>query len=454
MPIQINPVDFGGLGRLAGGANGISNLPTPGALGLQSLQVSNANRNAIMDRRSQDQAMLLRQGLAQQQLDQQGLLANQQNQLEQQKLAQQNAQFAQNAQLDQAKLAMQQGQFDTSSGLEAQKIAIEKQKADQEAQAKQMLSLVQLNKDELTKRGAFASYGLMAMKNAKTPEEANQIRSAMVQEALSNKFITDVQAKAAATMPISQYMGTLAQSVIGAGLANDYKSMMDANKPAADKSGTHIEFNPDGTIKSLSQDPTAPNKTVAQADLMFAQDNSKELRQLYNKVPDSFFGASALKQPTTAVREWAQKIPVIGNIVGPNEEDKKQLESYSGINGASEMLAMKVIKQLSGVQYSDKQLEFLKAIIPSIGSDTVKSVFEGKAQNLFRLYDQIKQDRTDLLNKGFKIGSPEYTAQMSDRLQGAAANLNAAPVDSGLSAYLKGKGYSDADIEAYMKGKQ
>lgn len=424
MAIQLNAPDLSGLSRLAGGGGSNLNLSVPGALGLQSLQVSNAAQNAALDRRSQDERALMAQGIQQQQMNQQGLLANQQNQLDRDKMAQLAYQFDVGAGMDRDKLAAAMGQQDRSMGLDERKVALAEQELQQKQQATEMAKLLDMNSAKLKQIGAHASYGLLAIKGAKTPEEANTIRVATVQEALDNKFITKEQAAAALKMPISQYTGSLMQSVMGAGMAKEYKDMASANAPVKESTGIHIGRDEMGNITSVTQDASTPVKSQLQKDLIYANDNLKELNNMYSKVTDEMFGPSALNQSATWVREWAEKVPVVGKLIGPAKEEKDSLELYSAIQSQSNNLAMNVIKQLSGLSYTDKQLSFLSKILPEVGPTAVRSEFEGRSKNLERFFNTIKQDRETLLQNGIDVGSPAYKELMLSKMQNAAISVS------------------------------
>ncbi len=449
MALQINAPDFGALNRVAGNSGNL-NLPIPGALGLQALQTSNAAQNAALDRQSRDQAILQSQGLQQQQLAQQGLLASQQNQLAQQKMAQQGSQFDVSAALDRDKLAAGIGQQDRMFGLEQQKQGLAEQELAMKGQAMEMAKLADLTKAQIHEKGAFASYARLAIGQAKTPEEANQMRNEILKDAVNSKHISLEEAKAAAQMPLSQFKNSLDYKIMQYGAVNDFKDMMAATKPAADKTGTHIEFNADGSIRSIAQDAAAPVKAQAQKDIMFADDNISELKNMYKNVPDGFFGASALGQPVTWAREWAEKAPIVGKMLGPSKESKDSLEAYSSLQGQSNNMAMNVIKQLSGVQYSDKQLEFMNQILPQIGPGAVKSQFEGRSKNLLRFFDIIKKERQDLLKSGVDVNSAEYKDNLLSKMQTTSSALTGS--QGQFEQYRNDPRYNEWSDEKIKKG--
>ena len=191
MPLQINAPDLSGLNvRSSGGLN----IAPTGALGLQAIQtassVSSARRQAELEQaRLQQQAMIANQqaALRQQEMARQSSIANQQAILERQRMAQQGNQFAQGQALDAAKLAQ-------TDRLDERKIGVMEQQMAAEAQQKEMAKLIDMDKQVLNKRGAFASYGLMSLKGAKTPEEAQQIKTEILKEAVAEGHISKEEA--------------------------------------------------------------------------------------------------------------------------------------------------------------------------------------------------------------------------------------------------------------------
>ena len=124
------------------------------------------------------------------------------------------------------------------------------------------------------------------------------------------------------------------------------------------------------------------------------------------------FGATALNQPVNYWREWGEKVQGIGKILETNKDQKDSLKLFSSLKGQVKMQAMLTIKSLSGLSYTDKQQEGMEPILPDIGPGTVKSVFDGRIDNLQRLYKGILARRKELLAKGIKVGDPEYEAEM------------------------------------------
>jgi hypothetical protein len=429
MAIDIQPPNYSGLVALAG-KNVPLNIQPTGALGLQALQEKYNNEASLRDAalkqmqlQQQGQLGLLSNQTQNRQLDMQQAQQQQQNAMaqndlayKQQQLAQQNNQFNQSLNQDQSKINAQGNQFNQELDLKNRILA-------EQTSKDQMAKLLADTKAKIQEKGAFASYGLMAMSGAKTSDEQQQIRTTILQEAKANHYMSDDEIQLASQMPLSQFTNGLKFKVMQFGQAKEYKDMINAQKAQNPTSGLTQVFDPNTGQLVYSSNMTKPNETQAQKDIMFANDNVAELKQLYKNVPEEFFGATALGQPATKVREWAQNIPIIGKAIGPSDEAKKSLESYSGLQSTSNMLSMNIIKQLSGVQYSDKQLEFMNQILPQFGPSTVKSEFNGRAENLLRFFDEIKNNRDQLLKSGIPIGSPEYKDQMLNIMQNAVTKV-------------------------------
>lgn len=448
MPIQINDPNLSGLTALAG-RSGNLNLPVPGALGLQAVQTATAQSAARAQAAAEQQRIIQQwsqQKLLRDQMAQQGVLAQQENATAQQRLAQEAAQYAGTSDYRERALA-QTGELGQAN------VDIEKQKLAQQQQQQMMVKLADMSKQELKERGAYASYGMMAMQNAKTPEEANQIRASMVPEALSKGYIQKEQADAMMKMPLSQYKALLGQSIIATGVANDFKDTLAATAPKGPVPGTTTIYDPQTGKPIYTSTVSKPETNKLQADLVGAKDSLREVDNIYKNVDDKFFGAAALGQGVTYLRELGESIPGVGKYIAPSQESKDTYTKYSNLQAATNGLAMDVIKEKSGVQYSDQQLAFMMKILPEFGPTVTKSNFEGKVQNLRRYLNEVISSRNDLLKNNFQLGTPEYEQAMSqkiDDIQSNFFNKEKSPADI-LRQGLSDQGFSKEAIEAEIQ---
>lgn len=409
MVLNITPPNFAGLAALAGTRTGGLGLSVPGELGLKAIQLRQAQeesrrQTALEQMRIQQQGLLglRQQQLAGQQLQQQGLLGQsdltmRQRELEQRALASQNQfnlgqqQLASNERVSQSEIFGRD--------------LVSKRQAAMDALKEEMKRLAEEKKETLEEKGAFAASGLLALKQAKTPEEAQIIRTEFLKEALSKKYISKEEADTAASSPLSKFTQMLQFKAMQYGKAKEYKDMTAAVGEPSPVIGTK-----------------ARNK--AQEDVIAADDALKHLESLYDAPPD-YFGAAALKYETqNPLREWGKDIPEIGLRIALSEEEKVAQERYKDMKANSEHLAMKIVKDLSGVQYSDKQLKYLKEILPSIGPGTVESTFRGRLNFLKNYYIKVKEARQKILSDGdIEFGSKEYRTKMSNEIDNIHSEL-------------------------------
>ncbi len=106
------------------------------------------------------------------------------------------------------------------------------------------------------------------------------------------------------------------------------------------------------------------------------------------------------------------------------------------MEGQVKNLSMNIIKDLSGLSYTDKQLEFMNDIVPQIGKLATRSQFEGRAENLRRFFSQVKKYNEEILAEGIKSGMQK----------GASPS-------SGLRQHLEKIGFSKEKIDAALKAK-
>jgi len=102
-------------------------------------------------------------------------------------------------------------------------------------------------------------------------------------------------------------------------------------------------------------------------------------------------------------RDWLSTSPVIGDMTKLSPDQQAWLKKYSEFSSQSQGLALSYIKQLSGVQYSDKQLDFMKDILPM--PDDSPSNFEGKMEGLQTHLQQLKTLKEELLSQGIKYST-------------------------------------------------
>ncbi len=353
----------------------------------------------------------MRQATAQQQMNQQGLLANQANDTAQQQMAQSASQYAGNQAADATKFAAQQGQNAFSNDLATKNLAIDQQKVDQDGMAKHMAKLLDMDKKDLQSRGAQAAYGLMAMKGAKTPEEGQQIRTALLQDSVSKKIITQEQAAQAAKAPLSQFTAMLGQELIATGQAAEYAAMQKALSPPADKSGNNIEFygaDEGGGIKSITTDPNTAVKSAVQKDVIKREKDIQQLAVIRdNFKPENFTYKNKAGVAASAVAELSKGTPGLeqateyaaGKITGQDaDEREKLLKDTSSYFNSVEQFFNSYRSEITGAAAAEKELERLR--LAMINRDLSPSQMKGALDQLMtKMVGQQEFDKL-VLRKG------------------------------------------------------
>lgn len=455
MALDIQAPNLSGLASLAGHSAPLNIAPT-GALGLQAFQQRSANEASLREdaiRRAQLQQQ-------QQQMQQQGQLALGQQSIQRQAMEQQGAQQDRQGLLaerqmgmDKQKLAMLGGQFQDEMAFKQQQLGqvgdiaktnaeIDKQKLFQEHQQEAMKKLLDENKETINAKGAHASYGLMALRGAKSPEEAQQISNEFIKEALSKKYVTEEEAKMFSQMPLSMRQNVLTAKIIEFGKANEFKAAQP-EKEKDSTGGTSEVILPDGTVVKSSS-PTKAVTGDVQKKIMGAENNLKELDYMLKNVPDHYFGLEAFGQTGNYLRELGQIIPG----VEPSKEDKADFKRYSEMEGQVKNLSMNIIKDLSGLSYTDKQLEFMNDIVPQIGKLATRSQFEGRAENLRRFFSQVKKYNQDILKDGIITeGSEAHKEALLDKMRSAPIGKPS------LREHLESLNFSKEKIDAALKAR-
>ena len=445
MAIDVQPPNYSGLVALAGKSAPLNLQPT-GALGLQALQQAQANEAALRQS-SLQQAQL-------QQAGQLGLLTNQTQQQQNAQQAQYQQGLLQNSTQQNAGAAAQAAATLQQNALKNQgtqsletakylQTGQNQQATQANAQQKNMLDahkqvMDQLNKDSekvLKEKGAHAAYTIMALRDAKTSEAGNLIRTESLKEAVTKGYVSKEDSERLAKMPLSQFGLAVGSMLISTGTAADNKAL---NPPTA-APGTTTVFDPiTGKPVYTSIPTTKAVDTQAQKDVMAAKDSSREITNLYKNVGEESFGYGAFKNNLTYARELASTVPGLDSVA-PSVESKAALKKYSDNLAASNGLAMDIIKQKSGVQYSDSQLAFMMNIVPEIGVFASRTVFEGRVANLQRYTNAVIRDREELLKNHLVIGTPEYEAAMSKKTDELQAHFfDDSPKDSPEYKHLAG----------------
>lgn len=446
MAIDIQQPNYSGLVAIAGKSAPLNIQPT-GVLGLQALQQAQAN-----------QAALRANALGQAQLQQQGQMGLLSNQMQSRALDLQAEQQQRQGLLSQnelglkrAQLGMQAGQFQDELSLKQQQLGqqgaeqtgemdLKNRMLAEETAKRQMVELMAEKKEKLQEKGAFASFALLAMTGAKTTEEASQIRTEVLKEARSKNLMSPEELKTASQMPISQFQNALKYKVMQFGQVKEYKDMLDAQKPEKTSSGTHISFNPDGTVSEISTDPTSAVKTETMKELKARELGLQQLAVIRDRFdPAQFTYAGKAGRGASALAELSKGTPGLEQvtelgakaITGQGPEDRaKGLQVANAYLNSVEQFFNTYRKDITGAAAAEKELERLRASF--INSDLSPSQFKGALDQLLSKYTSEAEFNKNVLNKG----------------------LDVSPKNEALRQHLKSLNkYSDDEINNYLRGK-
>lgn len=158
------------------------------------------------------------------------------------------------------------------------------------------------------------------------------------------------------------------------------------------------------------------SESRVQKDIIDADETLGELKNLQGTFDESFVGASgAIKGAAYGAIDWASNAPGLEGKIGLGEENKKWLKKRSEFSSNTLALAMSYIKQLSGVQYSDKQLEFMRKFVPM--PEDSPTIAKGKMNALSGKLNRLKDSKQKLLREGISKGSDEYKERFLNESQ-------------------------------------
>lgn len=424
MAINIQQPNYGGLVALAGKSAPLNIAPT-GALGLQALQQSQSNAASLRDDAARRMAL--------QQQGQLGLLSNQtQNRaldLQAQQQRRQGLLAQSEMDLNKAKLGMQGSQFQDELGFKQDQLAQQGQQLSGDLDLKnrilaediakrQMVELMADNKEKIQEKGAFASYGLIAMNGAKSSEEAQQIKMEILRDAADKKIMSPQELKAASQMPISQFQNALKYKVMQFGQVKEYKDMLDVQKPATSASGTQISFNEDGSIASYSSTPTQATKSEIQKDIKNNEKASAQIDKLEaNYNPDYF---TYKGQADIAVSKFAEKskgtpgLESVSNLAasvmtGMSKEERADfIAKRSEYMNNMEQVFNTYKNEITGAASGEKELESLRKSF--LNGDMSPSEFKGAMAQVVSKYKSEADINKSALTKGIDV-SPDIVSQ-------------------------------------------
>lgn len=438
MSLNINPPNFSGLSS----PNVTNlNLTVPGALGLQAYQVRSEEelKQAQMQLARED--AIRRAGLDNMQIKQQGELGLRQDQRERQKLGLLESQMKDEVSMNNRKLDLAEQQSngmlrskDLAQQLKEQQridnisikqlglrqkdqhhrdnLGTDQQKLMLEYQKQVMSKLKDEKKETLKEKGAHASYMLMSLENAKTPEEANQISNMAINEAVEKGYVTKEQAKYFSKLPISLRKEELKKQIINFGVASEHVAM---NKQKGAEGSTKVTLS-DGTVIE-SQGLTKANETEAQKKVMSTEKDLSELGNLRKEFQEKYFTKKGQFQnwSSKAAEEW-KGVPIMEQgaealasfTTGKDPEArKKDIREHTKYANAVEQFFFKFQHDISGAAVAKDEVARLKEAY--INGNMSPSEFQGALDQVISKTVGENEFNKHILGEGLNVSNDLFT---------------------------------------------
>ena len=408
MALDIAPPNFAGLAAVASGGGNL-NLPAPGALGLQALQQNQVQRASqqqaalelakirAMELQGLRENRTAQQGLQQQGVYQQGLLQNQQAGIQQDALS-----GMMRNQFDAAKFLQEYQQKDAHKSSD---IDVEHKKLAVDVLKQQMDKLKEDKKEVLQEKGAFAAHILLALDQAKTPEQAIQIRAEALKSGLANGYITKEEAAAASRMSNSQFRSSVEFKALQFEAASQYKQLKEAT------GGSTVTL-PDGTVIQ-TESPTKAVETEVQKDLIKKEKSLKQTEFLRNNYHKKYFTYPGQAENLLSVAaEKTKGIPLVGTILdkgaeklsGLSKEDRaKAIQEAQTYKSAVLQFFFDYQHEISGAAVSETEVERLKQAV--INGDMSPSEFLGALEYAESKNKSDTEINKNVLNNGVNTDS-------------------------------------------------
>ncbi|MFW9927770.1 MAG: hypothetical protein ACFFD1_00075 [Candidatus Thorarchaeota archaeon] len=274
--------------------------------------------------------------------------------------------------------------------------------------------------------------GVAALNMGRKDWEQNKIQ--WIQAKVNSGLISAEDGKRLASMSYDEAMreNKISSAIMTRGLA--YQQYFK-NKNSSTSSGTsgvsgalpglggNEIHNPEtGEVIGVKDMPTNTNRTTFQKDILNAKENISLFDQTLNRVKPSMLGAKGTFD--------AKKLEFTNWVKGftgydINKGQKQWLLARQKINTQLQYLGLGIIKQLSGVQYSDNQLKFLQKIIPDLGDAEVS--FYAKQDAVKNIFNNASRIREQILAEGYTYSTKKdsaYAKEYLKRLENVSLSLN------------------------------
>lgn len=388
--------NFGGLAQLAGNRVGNLGLPVPDysamVQGGAGIAQGLANIGAGFQHRKDLQAQQAENAANRQQEQSQFLAKLQLEKENQGRLAEQDKQ---QTAIQNKELEMKQKQFDLNLNKQAADLSREEKKDKLEAMTIGMFNLSQLTENEW-----------------KDPKKRSTAISAQVKAGT----LSEEDGKSLISMPWSDMRNATKSMFLITGKAAQFKGL-DAQTQTQNKSNSaaNVIVSPDGTV-TINSRPTTTTQNTTQKNILDAKTTRAQLTQSFDVYDKSYAGIGA------AAYAWG--LNYVSQAHLSSKEQDEWLTGYTQWAASTNMLVLSFIKQLSGVQYNDNQLQYMQAMLPSTKDSD--AVIQGKKQMLNQYLDRVEQLNAKILASGIEYSSDPnspYAQQFLQEAQQAAIDV-------------------------------
>lgn len=324
---------------------------------------------------------------------------------------------------------MQQQQFNATLAdrQQARQQSMELAKKDEDRQQKLFdlqvnKAAMQAAKEEKAEK-VQATYTASMMITQTSPEDWDQHKVEIMGGMVKSGLLDENQAKDLITQPYNQIVRQAKAMAVISNKAKEYQEMFGEGGDKKSKgTGDQTALSAIPGAPTFMK-PTTPNLTATQKSISDADETLQSLQQMNQGFQKDFVGAQGmLKSTSYGVRDWLSNIPVVGGMAALNDQERDWLQKQSAFASNANALSLSYIKQLSGVQYSDKQLEFMKNILPQ--PEDSPTVFQGKMGSLVQHLNGLKTLKQELLQQGYKVDSKDYKEAFLSKAQNALIGSN------------------------------
>lgn len=304
-------------------------------------------------------------------------------------------QLKQTAKSDQAKQSMEAQKFDLDTWYKTTGIAQEDQKILETHMKNEFDSKMKQDEFSLKKTSQiFGSY-LLAQQNTQNPEDLKQAQDMVLKMGVENNTLSQDQADKLSKLSTEQfgfYAGTQTEVT---------KSALKAKGM-----GLSITTNPDGTT-TITQGETKPTQNAAQADVSNTMTQLGQFEQISNDYADNYLTYGGAIE--SGVGNTLSKM---GMSMGKEYQDFAS--NRSGFQAQLKRFAFEFVKAMSGVQYSDKQLQALQEAV--INGEDSPATFKGKMKSLLNFMRSNLLAKQGMLKNGIPLNNQDEFNTRADAI--------------------------------------